>query len=483
MTRKIRFPRKLFNEKFYPYVFDIWDKPVTLNLGSAGSSKSVHAAMKNVIRLMFKKQNVLAVRETYASMKDSVFSQMKQSIAQMGVESLFSCTVSPLCIKCIPTKRMMIFRGLDKVDKIKSIVPEVGIINHVDWEEATESEENDLNQLQFRSRGGGNKRSVQRVTETMNKILTAKNETQLVDIRREILSALDLTESNYVRESKTLELRFNTVSADHWIAKRFVFSGKNGKAVFDLPVFTGHETWQERYDRSIYDTPELFIIHSTHWDNQFLTEEDNLKYESYRFIDQYYYDVYARGLWGVLGDTIFTRFKLARFTDEFVQTIPKIMVGMDYGDADPTVMVRVGIDQGKRAIYILDEVGGAKLGNDNIISMAKGFLWYDKEPIYCDPAGGITVTTMQDSGFQMLKASKPKGYKEQFIMAMKSYTIYISEDCPQFLNEIRNYCYNKDKNGNAIDKAPDGNDHMIDAGLFYGLNSIFIGMCKTKIYG
>jgi len=493
MSRKLHFPRKLFNDKFYDYVFNVWDRAVTLNLGSAGSSKSVHSQMKNVLRLLTKNQNILAVRETYASMKDSVFSEMKQAVSRMGLDSLFSCTVSPLCIECIPTRRMMIFRGLDKVDKIKSIVPKVGIINHVDWEEATESAEDDLNQLQFRSRGGGIKRSLDDITETMSKILSASDNVELLDIRREILKNLDLlNEKDGLSngESKTMELRFNTVFDDHWIAKRFVFTGPNGKAIFELPMFNGTETWEERYRRSVYDTQELYILHSTHWDNQFLTKEDNLKYESYRFINEYYYTVYAQGLWGSLRDSIFTNFKLCRMTGEFISNIPMVYVGLDFGfEPDPCAIIRVGINEAKREIYIIDEQTETRLDMDGIVTFVDSFC-YENETVWADCSEKMEIHTITKTlgkyGIQARPVSKfhgggKGGFKLSCIMQLRSYTIYINENCVQFAREIRNYGWKKDSNGNTLHEPEDGSDHLIDA-FFYSLNTVLKARARTKVH-
>jgi phage terminase large subunit len=470
----------MFNDHFYDYVFNVWGRDVYLNLGSAGSSKSVHSQMKNAFRMMFRGENVLAVRETYASMKDSVFSEMKQAVSRLGLDEFFRFTVSPLCVECTPTKRMMIFRGLDKVDKIKSIVPKVGIINHVDIEEATEVEESDLNQLQFRSRGGGERLDVDTLKQIKEMVMKAENEKRLIDIRHDLLKMFGLDDETMKRESKkgepkSVELRFNTISEDHWIPQRFIFTGKNGKPVFELP----HNDDMS----SVYDTKELYILHSTHWHNQFLTVDDHYKYESYRFIDQYYYDVYARGLWGILGDTIFTKFKLARFDQKFIESIPVIRVGQDYGSTDPTTIVRVGIDKAKKHIYIISEAGDSGMDESQIYAMNRSFLWHEDEMIGADPAGVLTITGLKNYGLKFRHVTKPAGYKLQFIRILKQYTIYVSEDCPKFLREIRGYTWPTDKNGKRLEEAPDGNDHYIDAGLFYALNDQLIGFTKSKIYG
>lgn len=468
--RKLAFPKELFNDKFYNYVFNVWGRDVTLLLGSAGSSKSVHEALKTVYRVFFKNHNVLVVRKRYNSLKDSFYTELKKAIHTLKLSGYFKFTVAPLSIQCT-NGRVILFRGLDDVEKIKSIVPENGIINHIVCEEATEIDEDDLNQLQFRSRGGGDRLDTDEISKLRKGIATATTEQHMRDIRAVFLDAVHVSDSGNIAD-KSITLMFNTISEDHWIPQRFIF--KKGRPIFELPVSEDQP--------SIYDTKELYIMHSTHWDNQFLTIDDHMRYESYKFIDQYYYDVYARGLWGILGDTIFTKFKLARFDDQFIQNVPIIRVGQDFGHTDPTTLVRVGINKAKREIYIIDEAGESGLDTAGIVAQCSAFLYRD-EIVRCDSADPITIRDLQTYGIKAIGVKKPPNYKIQFVRMLKMYTIYISEKCPNFLREIRSYTWPVDKNGKRIEEVPDGNDHYIDAGLFYALNDDLMNDLPSKIYG
>ena len=48
-------------------------------------------------------------------------------------------------------------------------------------------------------------------------------------------------------------------------------------------------------------------------DNEFLTAEDHERLENEK--DEYYYNVYTLGNWGVLGDVIFKNWKLADLSE------------------------------------------------------------------------------------------------------------------------------------------------------------------------
>ncbi len=464
----IEYPRHLFNDKFYNYVFNVWAREVMISLGSAGSSKSVHEAIKSIYRVRYKEHNGLIVRKVYNTLKDSMFTELKKAITILDLDDDFTCTTSPLEIKCHNGNKIL-FRGLDKVDKIKSLSVEKGVINFVVLEEANECDETDLNQIQFRSRGGGERLPLEDLYEMQDAMYSAESPDHLYDIKKALFDKF--VEPDAQAEDKTVTLLLNTVDEQHWIPQRFMM--KNDKPIFELP--------NDRDGESIYDSEELYIIHSTHWDNQFMTAEDHYKYEKYRFIDQYYYDVYARGLWGILGDTIFTNFKLARISPEFEANIPKVFYGCDFGIVDPTAFVKIGVDEKKAAIYILDEAGGSGFNTNDVIDTAYSIIGDPDDTIWCDSANPMTISDMGVGGLKAKPACKSPGHKLHAIRVLKTYTIYISENCVNFAREIRSYPWQEDSRGNKIDVPQDGDDHYIDA-WFYGLNQWLLRIKRTKIH-
>ena len=61
-------------------------------MGSAGSGKSVDIAMDYILKLSdpkYKGANLLVVRETDTSHKDSTFSELKAAIERLGQENLW----------------------------------------------------------------------------------------------------------------------------------------------------------------------------------------------------------------------------------------------------------------------------------------------------------------------------------------------------------------------------------------------------------
>jgi len=280
------------------------------------------------------------------------------------------------------------------------------------------------------------------------------------------------TMEDFIEAEKTMTMLFNPVSVNHWIYKRF-FQDSKGKTIFEI-------------DDGELNTPELFIMHSTHWDNQFLTMGDHRRYEQYRFINQYFYSVYAQGRWGVLGDLIFTNVKPARFNADFIRQIPEVYVGMDFGVTDPNAMVRTGINHEKREIYIIDESVESEINSRQINTMARKFLYYENEEINADCAGSQMIKDLRDDGFNVrtvVKYGKVKGqFKSHGIGVMWGYTIFVSVDCPIFMSEITEYTWKRDSNDQKTGEPNDGNDHCIDSGLFYALNKVLMKTKASRIY-
>ena len=121
--------------------------------GSAGSGKSVFGGQKEIIfsfRETRRNRKTLIVRKVFGTLKNSVFSQLKNQIYEWNLQDCFSFTVSPLSITNKITGVQFIFVGLDDVEKIKSVQG----VDRIYIEEATELNSiEELQQLSLRLRG------------------------------------------------------------------------------------------------------------------------------------------------------------------------------------------------------------------------------------------------------------------------------------------------------------------------------------------
>ena len=123
--------------------------------GSRSSKKSVTMALWTIYSIMKHKQaNMLVIRKTYRTIKDSCYAQLKWAIHRLGVDAYFLCKESPLEITYIPTGQKIFFRGLDDPLKVTSITVETGILCWLWIEEAYEiTKETDFDTLDESIRG------------------------------------------------------------------------------------------------------------------------------------------------------------------------------------------------------------------------------------------------------------------------------------------------------------------------------------------
>jgi len=100
---------------------------------------------------------------------------------------------------------------------------------------------------------------------------------------------LDIRMRGKTKHYKQMILTFNPVSVTHWLKKEFFDQKK----------------------------PNATTSRTTYKDNRFLPDEDKEVLEGFRDTDEYYYQVYCLGQWGVLGKTIFP----ARIVNERIAEI------------------------------------------------------------------------------------------------------------------------------------------------------------------
>lgn len=166
--------------------------------GSAGSGKSVDSAQQYILRLMRDKgRNLLAMRKSEVTNRDSTFAELQSAIYRMGVADYWQIVQSPLELRCVNGNKA-IFRGMNDArqrEKLKSITFSQGKLTDIWLEEATEFAQSDVEILDDRLRG-------------------------------------ELPDGLFYQ----MRLTFNPVSSSHWIKK--VYFDRE-----DANVFTHHSTY------------------------------------------------------------------------------------------------------------------------------------------------------------------------------------------------------------------------------------------------
>lgn len=127
--------------------------------GSAGSGKSVNIAQDYILKLSdpkYRGANLLVVRGTEASHKDSTYAELCKAIHKMGLSKVWEIRTAPLELFNRITGNGIIFRGFNDErarERVKSITFRNGELTWIWCEEATELREDDVDTLDDRLRG------------------------------------------------------------------------------------------------------------------------------------------------------------------------------------------------------------------------------------------------------------------------------------------------------------------------------------------
>ena len=110
-------------------------------IGGRGSLKSSFVSLEIVFNMMKKENNqqhAVVYRKVGDTLETSVYAQIEWAIDTLGVSSLWKLTKSPMRATYMPTGQRIIFKGLDKAQKSKSIKVPFGYIAYLWFEEFDE---------------------------------------------------------------------------------------------------------------------------------------------------------------------------------------------------------------------------------------------------------------------------------------------------------------------------------------------------------
>ena len=252
------------------------------------------------------------------------------------------------------------------------------------------------------------------------------------------------------KSPKRLTLCFNPIMRSHWIFKEYFKNWVEGKTE--------------------YHDDRLSILKTTYKDNRFLEQDDIDELENEQ--DPYYRDVYTLGNWGILGDLIFTNWKIEDLS-KLKDTFGTYYNGLDFGFSNDEAAAGRQAIKGKK-LYILQELIYAKgLTNDVIASILKPAI--GKEYIRCDSAEPKSIAELRGYGIEALSAKKGPGSVNFGIQYLKQFEIVIDRTCQNVINEFQQYQWKKDKDGVAMNVPVDKFNHFIDQVRYSLTERIFEG--------
>lgn len=399
--------------------------------GSRASKKSKTTALWIIYHMMkCKDSNTLVVRKVFRTLKDSCYSDLKWAIHRLNVDHLWNCKESPLELTYTPTGQKILFRGLDDPLKVTSITVDSGFLCWMWIEEAYEvMNESDFDMLDE-------------------------------SIRGECPPHL----------WKQITLTFNPWNEKHWLKRRF------------------------------FDTPDddVLALTTTYMCNEWLDQKDLALFEKMKRNNPRRYAVAGLGGWGIVDGLVYENWREQPFEliskadylllDEAERTAKDWVFredvvtrcGLDFGYTnDPTAAPVMFLDTKNSRLYVWDELYETGLSNRKIYERLQS-MGYGKELFTADSAEPKSIDELRFLGMRVKGAKKGKDSISNGIQWIQNLQIIIHPRCVNFLTEISNYTWDKDRFGKKLNVPIDTFNHLMDA-MRYALEADIIGCPSAGI--
>ena len=236
---------------------------------------------------------------------------------------------------------------------------------------------------------------------------------------------------------KQVTLTFNPWNEKHWIKKRF----------FDVK------------------DPGVLAKTTNYLCNEFLDESDLKVFEDMKRNNPRRYRVAGLGEWGIVDGLIYERWEEREFRlKDVAGGNTQAVFGLDFGYTnDPTALFCGIINRETKEIFVFDELYEKALSNEQIAQKIIK-MGYSKEIIAADSAEPRSIDRLRELGIRRIKAArKGKDSIMSGIDFLQDYKFIIRPSCENFIREIGNYSWDKDRMGNRINKPAGGFDHLMDA--------------------
>jgi len=380
--------------------------------GSRASKKSKTTALNFITRIMeYPQANLLVVRKTFRTLKDSCFTELKWAIHRLGVDAYWDFKESPLEMTYKPTGQKIYFRGLDDPLKITSITVEVGCLCWMWIEEAYEV----MNEADF----------------------------DMLDesIRGEVPDGL----------FKQITLTFNPWNQHHWMKKRF-FDAPPSPDILAMTTNYLCNEWLDEADRRLFErmkeqNPRRYQVAGLgHWGIA-----EGLIFENWR--EEAFSIDSIRGL-----DSVGSAFGL-----DFGYT------------NDPSALFCGLVDPTAKTLWVFDEMYKRGMSNEAIhtevvnMGYAKEKIRADcAEPKSIDRLRDLGLVNIR-------AARKGKDSVRNGIDYLQDFQIIVHPRCVNFITEISNYTWDTDtKTGKRLNVPVDDFNHLMDA-MRYGCEDFIKG--------
>lgn len=368
--------------------------------GSRASKKSKTTALWYITNMMkYPGANLLVIRKTFRTLKDSCFTELKWAINRLCVQDHWEIKESPLEMTYKPTGQKIYFRGLDDPLKVTSITVDIGSLCWMWIEEAYEiMNEDDFNILDESIRG--------QVEDGLFKQIT---------------------------------LTFNPWNEHHWMKKRFFDAAPDPDILAITTNYLCNE-WLDAADRKVFET---------------MKKQNPRRYRVAGLGDWGIVEGLIFENWEEKAFDLEAIKQIAGIKSAFG-------LDFGYTN-DPSALWCGMVDLAGKVIYVFDEMYKPGLSNERIydtineMGYRKERIRADSaEPKSIDRLRDLGISNIQT-------ARKGKDSINNGIDFIQDFKIIIHPRCVNFLTEISNYTWDVDKFGKKLNRPIDDFNHLMDA--------------------
>lgn len=439
---------KQISPSFEDYVFN-WDYETYVVEGGYGSGKSYHTAFKIILKLLEEKRKALVIREVFDTIHDSTFDLIREILEEMNLladtsnprdrKTKVVMRNSPMQFR-FPNGSKIIFKGMDKPEKVKSING-VSIV----WiEEAPEVKYDGYKELQGRIR-------------TPN-------------------------------VSMHFFLTFNPVSKESWPYRRFFASlTEDGREriIIDEEKF---------YRVKCMVKNGVYYHHSTADDNPWLPAAYIKRLDEIREYDFPLYLVARHGRFGPSGIRVLPQLKVARNAKKFVEEVKRLgpenqYFGFDFGfETSYNAVISCSVDLPNGILYIWDEIYMNQITDDKFVNQPEmqamrrrlNSLENYRKLLIADCEDPKAIQYYRQEGFKIKGCKKFAGSRLSNTRKIKRFKqIIVSPKCKNTIRELKDLTYKKDSKGNTIYDQFNIDPHTFSA-LWYALDGVTVADVKDR---
>ena len=438
---------KSVSPAFEDFLFN-WDYERYLLIGGYGSGKSYQIGYKIILKLLEEKRKALVIREVFDTIQDSCYDLLCEILDDMGLlttdpkefrqkKNRVLALKSPLKFK-FPNGSQIIFKGMDKPEKVKSI----NGVSIVWLEECSEIKYDGYKELLGR---------IRTPNVSMHFILSC-----------------------------------NPIGRENWVYRHF-FVRLNDEG--EETVIVDENKF---YDKKCIIKNGTYYHHSTPDDNPWLPWQYMKRLDDLKNYDYYLYMIARWGRFGATGTRVLPQLIVAKDKVRFKNAIEKLgpenqYFGFDFGfEESYNAVISMSVDLKRSILYIWDEIYMNKVTDDvfanqpEMQNLRKRLNTLNKQGY-----GKMIVADNEDP--KAITYFKIRACRNKFAGSRLSNTrkikrfrkIVVSPKCKNTIRELKDLTYKKDAKGNVIYDQFNIDPHSFSA-IWYALDSVTVADVKEK---